>query len=99
VAGRLYYFHEKYEIDASATTRLAGACRPRCRREQRTTRGRVRLDPVRGAAALKLRAGLRYTHDKKDLATTPDASTVTTEGVSRSLSDSKVNWDASGTYA
>jgi len=46
-----------------------------------------------------VRAGLRWTHDKKDLSTTPIASTVTSEGTALSRSDSKVNWDLSGTYA
>jgi iron complex outermembrane receptor protein len=49
--------------------------------------------------ALKLRGGLRYTQDRKDLVTLADASTVTTNGLADSRSDSKFSWDLSGTYA
>ena len=50
--------------------------------------------------ALSLRGGLRYTSDKKDFVTTPLLGTVnTTNGLTGSAKDSKVSWDASGTYA
>ena len=99
--GGVYYFHEKYEIDAYSYDTLAGGVQTSMvpteqKNDSYAVFGSIQYEVL---PALKLRAGLRYTHDKKDLATTPDATTVTTEGVSRSLSDSKVNWDASGTYA
>ncbi len=44
-----------------------------------------------------VRAGLRYTRDKKALSTTGKVNE--SAGTSASTSDSKVNWDLSGTYA
>ncbi|KQU74616.1 MULTISPECIES: TonB-dependent receptor [unclassified Rhizobacter] len=49
---------------------------------------------------LNVRGGLRYTHDEKFLSTTTaDTPINTTAGTSADTSDSKVNWDLSGTYA
>ncbi len=45
---------------------------------------------------LNLRGGLRYTKDKKTLATTGTVNA--SAGTSASTNDSKVNWDLSGTY-
>ncbi|HEX2010280.1 MAG TPA: TonB-dependent receptor [Roseateles sp.] len=45
---------------------------------------------------LNLRGGLRYTKDKKDLATTGTVNS--SAGTSASANDSKVNWDLSATY-
>lgn len=45
---------------------------------------------------LKLRGGLRYTQDKKTLATVGKVDT--SAGTSASTDDNKVNWDASATY-
>lgn len=45
---------------------------------------------------LNLRGGLRYTKDKKTLATTGKVNT--TAGTSASTDNDKVNWDLSGTY-
>ncbi|MBB2483609.1 TonB-dependent receptor [Mitsuaria sp. WAJ17] len=46
---------------------------------------------------LKLRGGLRYTQDKKDLNTVGKVNDGA--GTSASTDDHKVNWDVSGTYA
>ena len=99
--GGVYFFHEKYEIDAyNYDTLGGGALVGMVPTEQKNDSyalfGSVNYDVT---SAFKVRAGLRYTHDKKDLSTTPGPTTVTTEGVSQSRSDSKVNWDLSGTYA
>jgi iron complex outermembrane receptor protein len=49
---------------------------------------------------LNVRGGLRYTHDEKFLSTTTaDTPINATAGTSADTSDSKVNWDLSGTYA
>ncbi len=48
---------------------------------------------------LKLRAGLRYTHDKKSLGTQPDASLNATQGLNADTNDSKTSGDLSATYA
>lgn len=49
-------------------------------------------------ADFKLRAGLRYTQDKKSLAILAGAVNATA-GTSAKTDDNKVNWDLSGTYA
>jgi iron complex outermembrane recepter protein len=97
----LYYFNEKYEIDAYSYDSLAGGTPTgRVPTEQKNTSwaafGSVNYDVT---PLLKLRGGLRYTHDKKDLVTQPDPSLITTNGLADSRSDSKVSWDVSGTYA
>jgi iron complex outermembrane receptor protein len=48
------------------------------------------------SSQLKLRGGLRYTKDKKTLATTGKVND--SNGTSDSTNDSKLNWDASATY-
>jgi iron complex outermembrane recepter protein len=97
----VYYFHEKYQIDAYSYNSLAGgALTSQVPTEQKNDSwaafGSVNyeLTPL-----LKLRAGLRYTRDKKDLVTQPDPSLIITNGLAESRRDSKVNWDLSGTYA
>lgn len=48
---------------------------------------------------LNVRGGLRYTHDEKTLATTTANTTIDrSAGTTADTSDSKVNWDLSGTY-
>jgi iron complex outermembrane recepter protein len=97
----VYYFHEKYVIDAYGFDSLAGGAQTsRVPTEQKNDSwaafGSVNYEVT---PLLKLRAGLRYTRDKKDLVTQPDPSLVTSNGLSDSRSDSKINWDVSGTYA
>jgi iron complex outermembrane recepter protein len=97
----VYFFREKYVIDAYSYDTLAGGAQTgRVPTEQKSDSwaafGSVNYEVT---PVLKLRAGLRYTRDKKDLVTQPDPSLVTTNGLSASRSDSKVNWDLSGTYA
>jgi iron complex outermembrane receptor protein len=48
------------------------------------------------SASVKLRGGLRYTQDKKTLATTGKVDT--SKGTSDSTDDKKLNWDLSATY-
>jgi iron complex outermembrane receptor protein len=97
----VYYFHEKFEIDAYSYDSLAGGAQTGMvpteqKNDSWAVFGSTNYDVT---PLLKLRAGLRYTHDKKDLVTQPDPSLITTNGLADSRSDSKVSWDISGTYA
>jgi iron complex outermembrane receptor protein len=49
----------------------------------------------------KLRGGVRYTRDRKTLETIPisDTAVDTSQGLGKGTSDSRTNWDLSGTYA
>ncbi|HWI10206.1 MAG TPA: TonB-dependent receptor [Burkholderiaceae bacterium] len=97
----LYYFHEKYEVDTYDFNTLAGGVQdgfvPTSQKsDSYAVFGSVNYELT---PALKLRAGLRYTHDKKDLETQAAPGVIATNGLSQSRSDSKVSWDVSGTYA
>ncbi|MEP6875554.1 MAG: TonB-dependent receptor [Burkholderiales bacterium] len=97
----LYYFHEKFEMDAYSYDSLAGGAQTGMvpteqKNDSWAAFGSANYDVT---PLLKLRAGLRYTHDQKDLVTQPDPSLIATSGLSDSRSDSKVSWDLSGTYS
>jgi len=97
----VYAFNERYHIDSTSYDSLGGGAQTGLT----TTQQKNNAWAVFGSlnydlnTQLKLRGGLRYTHDKKELTTDPDASLVTTNGLATSTSDSKVSWDLSGTYA
>jgi iron complex outermembrane receptor protein len=100
----LYYFDEDYDVESFAYDSLGGGAQTQYLRSNQTNEawalfGSINYDV---SDALELRAGLRYTHDEKDFTTGrpqgfafPDPTLPTTA----SLSDSKVSWDVSGTYA
>jgi iron complex outermembrane receptor protein len=100
----LYYFDEDYDVESFAYDSLGGGVQTQYLRSNQTNEawalfGSINYDV---SDALELRAGLRYTHDEKDFTTGtpqgfafPDPTLPTTA----SLSDSKVSWDLSGTYA
>jgi len=99
--GGVYAFSESYHIDSTSYDSLGGGAQTGLTTTQQKNNawavfGSLNYDV---SPQLKLRGGLRYTHDKKELATDPDASLVTTNGLATSTSDSKVSWDLSGTYA
>jgi iron complex outermembrane receptor protein len=99
--GGVYLFHEDYHIDSSSYDSLGGGAQTgltttRQKNDAWAAFGSVNYEV---SPVLKLRGGLRYTHDKKDLATDPDPSLDASNGLSTSTSDSKVSWDLSGTYA
>jgi iron complex outermembrane receptor protein len=99
--GGVYFFHEKYEIDAYGFDSLAGGAQTSLyRTEQKNNSyagfGSVGYDIT---SLFNVRAGLRYTHDKKDLSTADAPGIVASNGLAKSTSDSKVSWDVSGTYA
>jgi iron complex outermembrane receptor protein len=100
--GGLYYFNEKFGIDSLVYDTIFDGPTTEVKSHQSNTAwaafGSVNYDLT---SDFKLRAGLRYTQDKKSLTTTPTTDTAvdTSAGLSKSTSDSRVNWDLSGTYA
>jgi len=100
--GGLYLFHEKYRI-MNVTYDTFGV-RPSAEIDATQTNAAWAAFGSVGLALtdkLKLRGGLRYTRDRKWLDTIPLASARVDDsaGLSRSTSDSRANWDLSGTYA
>ncbi len=109
----LYLFHEDYKIESFSYDSLfsAGGQNGYERVHQKNDAYAV-FGAVNYAVspALKLRGGLRYTHDKKQFnvedynsqvfGTLPTLAALAAAGpLSASPSDSKVSWDISGTYA
>ncbi len=99
--GGLYLFNEKFGIDSlSYDTIFHG---PSTSVISNQTNSAVAFFGSAGyqlTNALNLRAGLRYTKDRKFLSTsTTDTPIDTRGGTSFGTSDSKVSWDVSGTYA
>ena len=98
--GGLYYFHEKYRFDAygydSSTGSVLSLYKTTQKNNSYAAFGSVNYDL---SSVVKLRAGLRYTRDKKDLATENAPGIVAANGLAKSTSDSKLSWDVSGTYA
>ena len=99
----LYFFKEKYRmLSASYSSTTAG--NPQTGNTITTTQKNDAW-AVFGSLSyvvsprLKLRGGLRYTHDKKELSTAPDASLDSSAGLALETNNSKTNWDASATYA
>ena len=97
----LYYFNEdfisnSYSYDSIFT---GGAQTALLTDEQKSTSvaafGSLKYDLTKD---FSLRAGLRYTKDKKDLVSDASAGVDTTNGTSAHLSDSKPSGDLSGTY-
>ncbi len=97
----VYLFHEKYGIDAYGFDSLAGGTQTSLVKTTQKNDAWALFGSLNYevSPALKLRGGLRYTHDKKELSTQPDASLIASNGLAASTKDSKVSWDLSGTYA
>ena len=97
----VYYFDEKYTMDAYGYDSLAGNAQNSLNSTKQTNTswagfGSVKYDVSKD---LTLRAGLRYTQDKKDLSTQAIQGTVvTTNGTAFAADDNKTTWDISGTY-
>lgn len=98
----LYLFHEKYRIASLSYDTLFGGPSTEVDASQTNTAwaafGSVGYALTRD---FKLRGGLRYTRDRKTLVTDPvsDTAVDTSAGLSKSTSDSRTNWDLSGTYS
>jgi iron complex outermembrane recepter protein len=97
----VYLFRERFGIDSFSYNSLAGNVQTGYIQTDQSNDAWAVFGSVNYAVspALKLRAGLRYTQDKKTLTAQPDASLVASNGLSANTSDSKVSWDASATYA
>ena len=98
----LYFFHEKYNIDNFDYNTLGGGAQSGLSTAKQTNNAWAAFGSVNYAVsqALALRAGLRYTVDKKDFATTEIQGTVNkANGLTATTDDSKVSWDLSGSYA
>ena len=98
----LYFFHEKYNIDSFDYATLGGGAQAGFNTAKQTNNAWAAFGSVNYAVTkeLSLRAGLRYTQDKKDFATTAIQGTVNTaNGLTAKTDDSKVSWDLSGLYA
>jgi iron complex outermembrane receptor protein len=101
--GGVYLFHEDYTVESFSYDSLStgspqnGYLRSRQKNDAYALFGAVNyaVTPV-----LKLRAGLRYTHDKKDFATEDAQPALATTGpLAASPKDNRTTWDLSGTYA
>jgi iron complex outermembrane receptor protein len=98
----LYFFHETYNIASLTYDTLFGADPTEVRARQVNNAW-----AAFGSAAyaltpeLKLRAGLRYSHDGKSLTTTPVTDTAVDDsaGLSKRTRDARTTWDVSATYA
>lgn len=97
----LYYFDEQYVMDAFAFDSLGGGAQTGWSATKQTNTswagfGSIRYDISKD---LNIRAGVRYTQDKKQLSTQALQSTVdTSNGVASSADDAKTSWDLSATY-
>ncbi|MCK9686237.1 TonB-dependent receptor [Scleromatobacter humisilvae] len=98
----LYLYHEKYKISSFSYDTLFHGPTTEVDATQHNTAWAV-FGSVGYALTdkFKLRGGLRYTRDRKYLDTIPVSDTAVNDsaGLSKSTSDSRTNWDLSGTYA
>lgn len=97
----LYLFHEKFGIYNFTYDTLFGGPPTSVQSTQRNNAWAVFGSGSYAVLSdLKLRAGIRYTQDRKSLTSaSADTALNTTNGLSQSTSDSKVNGDLSATYA
>ncbi len=98
----LYFFHEKYAIDSFDYASLGGGAQSALSTSKQTNNAWAAFGSVNYAVTkdFGLRAGLRYTVDKKSFSTEAIQGTVnTSNGLSANTKDSKVNWDLSASYA
>jgi len=111
--GGVYFFHEDYKVESFSYDSLtAGSPQNGYERSRQKNDAYAIFGAINYAItpAFKLRAGVRYTHDKKDFnvedynsavfGTLPDLAALAAAGpLSASTKDNKTNWDLSGTYA
>jgi len=96
----VYYFNEKFISNSLGYNSLGGGVETsRLTDEQKSTSyaafGSIKYDIT---PAFSMRAGLRYTKDKKDLTSDATAGINTSNGTTASLSDSKPTGDLSAVY-
>jgi iron complex outermembrane receptor protein len=100
----VYYFDEDYDTEFFSYDSLGGGVQNQYLRANQTNTAWALFGSVNYAIteAFELRAGVRYTSDEKDFVTgTPQGFTFPNPALptSASLSDNKVSWDVSGTFA
>ena len=100
----VYYFDEDYDIESFSYDTLAGGAQNQYLRSNQTNKAWAVFGSVnyKVTPEFELRAGVRYTDDKKDFVTgTPQGFTFPdpTLPTTAHLSDSNVSWDLSGTYS
>ena len=98
----LYLFNEKYNIDSYDYNTLGGGVQAALATSKQTNTAWAVFGSVNHALSKEasVRAGLRYTKDKKDFATTAIQGSVnTSNGLSASTSDGKLSGDVAGTFA
>ncbi len=100
--GGLYLFHEQYDIhsltyDTLGTGDANGEADTSQKNNAWAVFGSVGYDVTKD---FKMRAGLRYTQERKTLSTDPvdDPGINTTTGLGKSTRDARTTWDLSGTY-
>jgi iron complex outermembrane receptor protein len=96
----LYYFDEKFISDSYSYNSLAGNVQTSKLTDEQTSKswavfGSVKYDVTKD---FSMRAGLRYTKDKKDLESDPTTGIDASQGTSAHLSDSKPTGDLSALY-
>jgi len=96
----VYYFDEKFIADSYSYNSLAGNVQTSKLTDEQTSKswatfGSVKYDFTKD---FSMRAGLRYTKDKKDLDSDPTTGINTSNGTSAHLSDSKPTGDVSALY-
>ena len=100
--GGLYLFSEKYSIDSFDYNTLGGGTLQGLSTSEQTNKAWALFGSVNYAVSkeLSVRAGLRYTVDKKDFATQAILGTVnTSKGLTAHTKDSKTSGDLSASYA
>jgi iron complex outermembrane receptor protein len=96
----LYYFDEKFIADSYSYNSLGGNAQTSKLTDEQTSKswaafGSVKYDFTKD---FSMRAGLRYTKDKKDLESDPTTGIDTSNGYTAHLSDSKPTADLSALY-
>jgi iron complex outermembrane receptor protein len=96
----LYYFDEKFISDSYSYNSLGGNAQTSKLTDEQTSKswavfGSVKYDVTKD---FSMRAGLRYTKDKKDLESDPTTGIDASQGTSAHLSDSKPTGDLSALY-
>ena len=98
----LYFFHEKYAIDSFDYASLGGGAQTGLATSKQTNNAVAAYGSVNYAISkdLSVRAGLRFTQDKKDFSTTAIQGTVNiSKGTTANTSDANLSGDLSASYA
>jgi iron complex outermembrane receptor protein len=98
----VYLYREKYQIHSLTYDTLFGGPTTEVDATQVNNAWAVFASAgYQVSSAFKVRGGVRYTRDRKTLETIPitDTGVLDTKGLGAGTSDSRTNWDLSGTYS